>query len=78
MFILFNTDDNLFMGCYSTLGEAKEAYEKIVLKSKGERIPNCRINEVKVDAPADCFYGGHATEAEWRIVFGGKWIRIKN
>ncbi len=74
MFILFNTEDNLFMGCHSTLGEAKEAHEKIALRSKGERIPECRINEVKVDAPADCFFGGYAIEAEWTFAAGGKWI----
>jgi hypothetical protein len=65
MFILFNTEDNLFMGCYSTLDKAKEAYEKFVLESKGERIPDCRINKVKVDAPAYCFFGGYTFEAEW-------------
>lgn len=68
MFILFNTDDDLFMGCYSTLGKAIEAYEKIELELTGERIPKCSIKKVKVDAPADCFFGGYAIEEEWTIV----------
>lgn len=75
MFILFITDYNLFMGCYSTLDKAKEGYEKFALKLKGEKIPDFRINQVAVDALADCFLGGYTTEAEWTIVAGGEWIK---
>lgn len=75
MFILFNSEASIFIGCYSTMEQAKQSYAHAC--SQNKRIPSCMIQKVKPDTPAECFFGGYDIESEWTIQPGGDWVKMK-
>jgi hypothetical protein len=63
-FVLLNAENNMIMGCYSTLDEAAMAYNNIFFK--GKRIPMYNIIEFKIN-PRDAYLFG-AVKNKWTIL----------
>jgi len=78
MYILFNSDDSIFIGCYSTLELAKTAYKNTIecIDEVRSGVPNCEIVLVPLDnTEGSSFFGGYFTICTWRINENGEWIK---
>lgn len=70
-FVLFDNDNSILLGLYSSFDEAKKEYENFILKYKVT--PVCEIIEFKGRAPVDFSFG--IVEAKWTIRPGGAWMK---
>lgn len=75
VFLLYNKDIDTLLGCYSTLEEAKKAYQTALIDAQ-KRPKLCSIKKIKLDAPAYFFHGGHEVEATWHTGPGGEWKEL--
>jgi hypothetical protein len=76
VFILYNRDEDFLLGCYSSLEEAKKAYQNAL--NKARRIPTCDVKKIKLDVTAEDFNSGNEeVEATWIIKPRGEWIESK-